>query len=56
MIEPTKPGATMHRQHTPDLSTTPTRAERRAQAGYDFLCALLIGVGLAAGLVYGWSV
>lgn len=45
----------MHRQHTPDLSIAPTRAERRAQAGYDFLTALLWGVGLAAALVYGWS-
>lgn len=46
----------MHRQHTPDLSTPLSKAERRAQAGYDFLCALLIGCGLAAGLVYGWSI
>lgn len=38
-----------------DLSRQPTRAERRAEAGYDFLCALLIGCGLAAALVYGWS-
>lgn len=45
----------MYRQHTPDLSIPPTRAERRAQAGYDFLAALLWGVGLAAALVYGWS-
>lgn len=45
----------MHRQHTPDLSTPPTRAERRAQAGADFLCALLIGCGIAAALAYGWS-
>ncbi len=45
----------MHRQHTPDLSIPLSKAERRAQAGYDFLCALLIGCGLAAGLVYGWS-
>ena len=55
MIQTPQQGNTMHRQHTPDLSIPPTRAERRAQAGYDFLCALLIGVGLAAGLVYGWS-
>lgn len=54
-MEASQPGANMHRQHTPDLSIPPTRAERRAQAGYDFLCALLIGTGLAAALVYGWS-
>lgn len=45
----------MHRQHTPDLSIPSTRAQRRAQAGYDFLCALLVGGGLAAGFFYGWS-
>lgn len=45
----------MHRQHTPDLSIPPTKAERRAQAAYDLLLCFAIGVGLAAGLVYGWS-
>ena len=44
----------MHRQHTPDLSIPPTRNERRAQAGYDFLVCLAICTGLAAGFVYGW--
>lgn len=46
----------MHRQHTQDLSIPPTRADRRAQAGYDFLTCLLIGIGLAALIVYGWSI
>ncbi len=46
----------MHRQHTPDLSIPPTRAELRVQACLDYLCAILVGCGLAAGLVYGWSV
>lgn len=45
----------MYRQHTPDLSIPTTKAERRAQAAYDFLLCLAIGAGLAAGLVYGWS-
>ena len=33
----------MHRQHTPDLSIPPTRAERHLQAGLDYLCAILVG-------------
>lgn len=45
----------MYRQHTQDLSIPPTKTERRAQAGYDFLLCLAIGVGLAAVLFYGLS-
>lgn len=43
-----------HRQHA-DLSMPPSRAERRAEAAYGLLLALAIGIGLAAALVYGWS-
>lgn len=28
---------------------------RRAEAAYGFLLAIAIGIGLAAALVYGWS-
>ncbi len=43
------------RQHTQDLSVPPTRAERRAEAAFDFLLAVVIGFGLAALLVAWWS-
>lgn len=42
----------MHRQHATDLTTPPTRAERRAQAAYDVALCIFIGTGMAGALVF----
>ena len=51
-----------HRQPEPNMSTFRQNADlrnahinRRAEAAYGFLLAIAIGIGLAAALVYGWS-
>lgn len=41
----------MHRQHTTDLTTPQTSAERRIETALGLLLAAAIGVGLAYGLL-----
>ena len=43
------------RQHTQDLSTPPTRAERRAEAAWDFMLALIVGFSLTMALIAWWT-
>ena len=40
----------MHRQHTTDLTTPATQAEKRTEAALGLFLAVAIGVGLAYGL------
>ena len=44
-----------HHKYHQHYQVKPAKLHTRTEAALDLITALVIGIGLAAGLVYGWT-